>query len=146
MNGDFMEIQRDVVWYQGYFPNEAVHEMDFISGREAHVWDAPTESLRESAKRCYKVLSCEAKDRAQRFRRPLDQYNYIVSHSMKRLILAAYVGCDPSHLEFQVASYGKPFIFNPTGSIQYNMTRTKNAACIAVTNNKEIGIDLDKVN
>src|SRR5688500_297950 len=71
---------------------------------------------------------------------------YIVSRAMQRQLLASYVGGPPSEIQFGYVAMGKPTLSrpNPIG-LQFNTTHSGRLAIIAVTANRDVGVDVEQV-
>lgn len=72
--------------------------------------------------------------------------HYIVSRSMQRQLLAAYVGGSSADIQFGVVAMGKPTLSRPNDiGLQFNTTHSGNLVIMAVTTNREVGVDVEKV-
>jgi 4'-phosphopantetheinyl transferase len=71
---------------------------------------------------------------------------YIVSRAMQRQLLASYVGGSPSDIQFGYVAMGKPTLSrpNPIG-LQFNTTHSGRLVIIAVTANRDVGVDVEQV-
>ncbi len=73
-----------------------------------------------------------------------DRQTFYQSHNALRLILSHYLSEKPGEIEYELTSYGKPFLKNK--SIQFNLSHTDRMAVIAVTADAQIGIDIENLN
>ena len=72
---------------------------------------------------------------------------YIIAHGLTRMLLGELVGADSNALEFDRGPKGKPYLggaFADRG-IQFNMTHTSHLTLIAVTRNREVGVDVERI-
>lgn len=116
-----------------------------VSRSELHIWRINLGNVNYQFKYLISLLSSEEIKRAKRFIFEHDSYRYQVTHSMKRLILANYLDCNPQDLHFEIGSYGKPEIMklqNPL-KIQFNSSYSRNLILVAVTVEDSIGIDIE---
>jgi 4'-phosphopantetheinyl transferase len=71
---------------------------------------------------------------------------YIVSRAMQRQLLANYVGGHPSEISFGVVAMGKPTLSKPNDiGLTFNTTHSGDLVIIAVTANRDVGVDVEKV-
>jgi 4'-phosphopantetheinyl transferase len=141
-------LQSHSKWKEVGYPEKAIIEKEFHSGREVHVWRADTNVSWDIVSNLYQTLSLEERIKAEKFRFSLDQKRYIVSHAILRLILAAYVEEDPTELKFETTEYRKPKLVNRIGknSIQFNMSHSENVVCYSMSSIHDVGIDIEYVN
>lgn len=97
--------------------------------------------------RCLGMLSESEKRRAARFRSAEAGSRFVVAHGYLRQILAGYAGVDPGDLCFNVSEYGKPslMIGGKGAGIRFNLAHSEDSALVAVTEGREIGVDIESV-
>lgn len=116
-----------------------------ISRSELHIWRINLDNVNYQFKYLISLLSSEEIERSKRFIFERDSYRYQVTHSMKRLIIANYLDCNPQCLCFEIGSHGKPALTklqNPLG-IQFNISHSRDLILIAITVEDSIGIDIE---
>ena len=115
-----------------------------LHAREIHLWRA---KISRSAKlaRCSSVLSPDELVRAARFHFPEDSNRFIATCAAVRMILARYLGAEPSALEFGTGCHGKPFVVNPFMDIRFNVSHSHDLAIVAVSRGREVGVDVEWV-
>jgi 4'-phosphopantetheinyl transferase len=116
-----------------------------ISRSELHVWRVNLDDINYQLEYLISLLSPEETKRSKRFIFDRDRHCYQVTHSMKRLILANYLDCDPQCLHFKIESYGKPALANLQSplKIQFNISHSRDLILIAITVEDQIGIDIE---
>lgn len=116
-----------------------------ISRSELHVWQVNLDNINYQLKYLISLLSSEEIKRSKRFTFDRDRHCYQVTHSMKRLILANYLDCNPQCLRFEIGSYGKPILDNLRNplKIQFNISHSRDLILIAITVEDPIGIDIE---
>lgn len=116
-----------------------------ITRSELHAWRINLNNVNYQLKYLTSLLSPEEIKRSKRFTFDRDRHCYQVAHSMKRLILANYLDCDPQCLHFKIESYGKPALANLQSplKIQFNISHSHDLILIAVTVEDPIGIDIE---
>ena len=73
-------------------------------------------------------------------------HQFVVSRAMQRQLLANYVGGSPSDINFGVVAMGKPTLSKPNEiGLKFNTTHSGNLVIIAVTKNRDVGVDTEKV-
>ncbi len=96
----------------------------------------------------FEILNLEERARALRFVRPRDRRRFLLCRSALRLILGRLTGIAPERLEFRAGPGGKPELEpeqNPSGSLRFNVTHSADLALIAVTDGREVGVDLERI-
>jgi 4'-phosphopantetheinyl transferase len=82
--------------------------------------------------------------RARRFDR--DRLLYLTAHAAKRVVLAPLVGAQPSDLEFEIHSRGKPRLagmFAGCG-VEFNLSHSADLVLVAVIRGRAIGVDVER--
>lgn len=93
------------------------------------------------------LLGPDEKSRADRFHRLSDRERYIAAHGALRTILAHYTTGDPARLRFEATRFGKPAIRREEGwpDLRFNLSDSGDFAVCAVTFDREVGIDLERI-
>jgi len=107
------------------------------------VWFLDKEKLSTLSYHWEDVISAEEQQRANRFHFIEDKQAFIIYHACKRLILSSYLKISPQDIKIFLQEKGKPFLKN--SSLTFNLSHTKDAAILAVTNDTEVGVDLEKI-
>ena len=118
-----------------------------INCQEIHLWKCFFETeLVDSAKFQRLLSNCESQ-RAARFVYRHDRRRYIFFHGALRTILGAYTHVQPHLLEFSQNKYGKPFILTRDNSckLQFSLSHSKDIALIAITRDREVGVDVEYI-
>ena len=112
---------------------------------ELHIWTIDCDAARHTMASADRFLSAAEKDRAGRFRFDLHRDRYVVAHVAMRSILGAYLDRNPHDLTFAVEGNGKPVLVLESDSIplRFNLSHSHNAALIAVTRDRTVGIDIE---
>jgi 4'-phosphopantetheinyl transferase len=112
---------------------------------EIHVWKVPLLPQETSPGHLERLLSCEEKQRSDKFLFDHLRQRYIITHSALRVVLAGYLGKLPETLQFGHGRFGKPFLVDPPGALAFNLSHCEDLALIAVAARKAVGIDVEKV-
>ncbi len=115
---------------------------------EAHVWFSIPESVQddELLQRFKTLLSDEELDKYRRFHFPADRHRYLVSHTLLRKTLSAYIDLPPADWYFSHNEHGRPEIANPgLPPLRFNLTHTNGLVCCLVTLDDDCGIDAEKI-
>lgn len=109
-----------------------------------HVWSFDLEGPTEVVARCRTLLSPEERHRADRFVFERDRVRHTVAHATLRHLLSRYCGVVPTSLAFATSPAGKPAL-HPDAGICFNLTHSENRGLLAVSVDRELGIDLERV-
>ena len=114
---------------------------------EVHVWHLSLDVDEDTRVRGMSVLSESEKRRAAGFHLARDEARFVVSHGCLRHILARYTGTEPETLSFVISEFGKPSLkaVREEGSVRFNMAHSGDAALVAVSHDREIGVDIEFV-
>jgi 4'-phosphopantetheinyl transferase len=92
-----------------------------------------------------KVLSSAERERAAKFKFEKDRACYVASHAALRNILGWYLRIEPLALEFSAGPQGKPELESKSDrhALQFNLSHSHEAALVAVTLGRQIGVDIE---
>jgi 4'-phosphopantetheinyl transferase len=122
--------------------------MDFsLSKNDIHIWCASLNQQPSRFQRLAQTLSADERMRAERFYFEKDRRRFIVRRGLLRTILGCYLGIEPNRLRFCYGPYGKPALAETSGGIalRFNLAHSQGLALYAITHDREIGIDLERV-
>jgi 4'-phosphopantetheinyl transferase len=85
--------------------------------------------------------------RANRFYFEKDRKHFAVARGFLRLLLGWYLNTDPMQLQFAYGAWGKPSLAGEFGEnqLRFNMSHSHGVALYAVTEGREIGVDVEHV-
>lgn len=113
-----------------------------------HVWGFSLSAEPHCVARCWEYLAPDERARAVRFIHPADRDEFIVAHGVLRAVLARYAGATPPGLRFAQGPAGKPFLIDSAGSgpsLSFNLSHSRSRALLAVSDGRELGVDLEKL-
>jgi 4'-phosphopantetheinyl transferase len=87
------------------------------------------------------TLSPDELERASHFRSARDRERFIGTRSALRNILAGYLRCEPSAIEFSHNEHGKPRV----RALHFSFSRSHELAVCAVSLTSEVGVDLERI-
>jgi 4'-phosphopantetheinyl transferase len=109
-------------------------------GTEIHLWradlDAPGWPRRDE-------LPAAERDRAAEFLRPEPARRWVAARWALRIALGRYLDEDPTEIELTLSDRGKPRLAAP-GSLRFNLSHSEALALIAVCEEREIGVDVER--
>lgn len=70
---------------------------------------------------------------------------YLLSRGLLRLLLARYLGTDPSALEFGQLEHGKPVLSNPVTDITFSISHSAGVVAHAFARGRRIGVDIEQL-
>ena len=118
-----------------------------LAAGQVHVWLVRADDAALCMACCENLISTVERDRAARFKFEKDRRLYTAAHAALRSILAGYLNVAPGDLEFEIGQRGKPRLA-PTFSIdslEFNLSHSSEVALIAVTREREIGVDVEHI-
>lgn len=110
---------------------------------EAHIWLARLDERK--AADLMRILSDDELARTERFRFERDKKQFIAARGFLRIILGKYLETDPGEPRFEYSKYGKPSIAGTQNEIKFNLSHSDGLALYAVTREREIGVDLERI-
>jgi len=123
-------------------PIAAVIDAPRASGTDGvALWFAKLDTLRERIPHYLELLGTEELERAARFRFDVDRERFIIAHGLLRTLLGERLGARPGELRIARGPYGKPYIEGT--DLRFNLSDTKDALLIAITQGGEIGADIE---
>jgi 4'-phosphopantetheinyl transferase len=91
------------------------------------------------------ILNKIEKENAACFKFSIDRQRYQATHIFLRHLLSYYGQLAPEQWTFSKNSYGKPAVSNFKYQwLQFNLSYSKNFIAYAITNNRSVGIDIEK--
>jgi len=105
------------------------------------VWTATLADLLPRAEAYRATLDPTEKERMARFRFEVDRERFLLGHGWLREVLGTYLLCAPASLSFSRGRYGKPFLEGHP--LRFNISDTKDAVAIAVSKEREVGVDIE---
>jgi 4'-phosphopantetheinyl transferase len=110
------------------------------------IWTADLDLSPHEICRLEDTLSSDERERVTKFHFARDRGRFIASRGILRDILARYLGRSPAALHFSYGPFGKPSLADDCASdLRFNLSHSGNAALYAVTRNREIGVDVERI-
>jgi 4'-phosphopantetheinyl transferase len=118
-----------------------------IGPHAVHVWRialAQPEGVRLHYR---KFFSPDEIERADRFYFDKDRNHFTIARGTLREILGGYLKLPPDQLAFVYGAQGKPSLAAPHNSsgIYFNLSHSGDIALLAVTRNRELGVDVEQI-
>lgn len=88
------------------------------------------------------TLDDEERLRLKRFAREKDQKRYVLSHAIKRIVLAEYLQLEPSQLTFDKTPFGKPYC-EQADAPYFNISHSGDWIVFAVSVFGDVGVDVE---
>ncbi|MDH5642206.1 MAG: 4'-phosphopantetheinyl transferase superfamily protein, partial [Nitrospira sp.] len=115
-----------------------------INPHEIHVWGFVLDISESELTVATQFLSDDEQERIHRLSSDRHRRHRIAAHAGLRLLLGRYSETLSGQLVIQKTPAGKPFLQNRP-SVRFNLTHSHGRALIAITKDREVGIDLEKV-
>jgi 4'-phosphopantetheinyl transferase len=110
---------------------------------QIHVWRVALNQNPDRLPELKAILSEEERARAARFHFEKDRNQFIESRAALRLLLSQYLKVPPAGMTYSLAAQGKPGLSD--SDLHFNLSRRDGLALIAVTQGREVGIDVELV-
>lgn len=94
---------------------------------------------------CESLLSEEENKKASSFIFEKDRYSYIITQCILRKLLSLFMDCEPDEIIFRRGSKGKPYIFNNTGNLFFNISHSRDLLIVGLSRNVDIGVDVEYI-
>jgi len=123
-------------------PQVGTIQADSIRPGEVHVWKASLDvddAARTSARR---LLSREENRRSLEFFDPVASGRFVVGRGILRSILGRYTGTRPEEVKIHAGGSSKPSL-GAHAPLKFNLTHSGGVALVAVSVDREVGIDLE---
>jgi len=118
-----------------------------LQENEVHLWRLYLDKLAVDENRWRALLSQDEITRADRFHFESDRQNFTATRALLRILLAAYVACDPKELTFLYGEREKPSLAPPLGGgqVEFNVSHSGARALIAIARGRAVGVDLEQI-
>lgn len=119
-----------------------------MEDRTIHVWGFSLDGSPSFLEQCRSWMSEDECGRAARFIRQQDHVRFVLAHGGLRVVLARYTGLDPSALMFHLGLTGKPALLNrrvPQHLLEFNLSHSRGRMLMAISNEQDIGVDLEQI-
>jgi 4'-phosphopantetheinyl transferase len=90
----------------------------------------------------WQVLSPFEQERALRLRAGELRQHFVYAHYAVRQILATYLRCSPTAVQFSYGPHGKPSLADGA-PVRFNLTHSDQLALLAISTDQEIGVDIE---
>jgi 4'-phosphopantetheinyl transferase len=126
----------------GLFTNSSIQQR----AGQVDVWMTSLSGVSSSEQRaCVQLLSEPERARWHRFLVEDAQLQYLVTRALVRTTLSRYAGVPAQAWQFETNAYGRPHISHPQAlrDLRFNLSNTTGLVACAVSEDCEIGIDVE---
>ncbi len=117
-----------------------------LEGNTVDIWTANLDLSPHELCGVEDTLSPDERERAAKFHFAGDWRRFIASRGILRDIVARYLGRSASALRFSYGAFGKPALADDCdGDLRFNLSHSGSVALYAVTRNREIGVDVERI-
>lgn len=115
---------------------------------EVHVWTVRLERPLPEAEILRTCVPVSERDRAARLPMERHRRRFLRTRIALRRILAEYMDAEPCEIPIEIAGNGKPGLGKCGKELppRFNLTHSHDLALVAVTCQREVGVDLEHVN
>lgn len=110
-----------------------------------HVWQSALDVPAARLDALHTHLTPDEVARAERYRFVAPGRRFVAARGLLREILGAYLDVAPAELRFQQNAWGKPLLAQPRDALQFNLAHTDDLLLVAVTADRAVGIDVERV-
>ena len=124
-------------------------EMSDLQKPEIHLWFADLNGLDRYARSNVfaKWLHTAEKNRYNRYLSQSQREHFLFGRGLLKAILSKYVGCEPTDVQFEIDTRGKPFLSsNNATCLSFNLSHSGKRFVVAVSKNHDLGVDLENIN
>ena len=114
----------------------------FGTDNEIHIWRIPVRPVFNGG---IKLLSAAEKKRLNGFRNNHSKDTFFSSRIAMRKLFSSYLDMPVDSIQFDTRTHGKPCIHLDNDRFEFNLTHSGSLILLAVSNNVEIGIDIEAV-
>lgn len=111
---------------------------------EIHLWTVSLDTSINQIEKLQSVLSPEEIKKTAYYKYEPLQHNYIVTQSVLRMLLSAYLDIRPVDVQMGVHKKGKPYLINDP-SLFFNISNSQGICVYAFSRDVEVGIDVEKI-
>lgn len=118
-----------------------------LGDSELHVWRVDLDLQTSRIPTLKTFLSPDEAERSNRFVFQLDRDRFIVARAALKAIIELYTGSPAAQLRFSYGPHGKPSLEAKPGhnALRFNLSHSSGFALIAITRDREVGIDLETI-
>ena len=118
-----------------------------LSSGELHLWRVSLDRPPETDALSSGILSAEERVRAERLVRAVDRQRFIAAHTALRAILGRYLSTAGDRIEIRARNDTKPELApSPrVPPLRFNLSHSEGLAIVAVTLDREVGVDVEQV-
>lgn len=117
-----------------------------IAADVVDVWEAPLTLSDNEVAQLFELLSLGEQARSRGFVNDRGYRQYVISRARMRQVLSRYTGAPAQDIHFTIVGDGKPALaVQGDPKIFFNNTHSGELGLIAVTANREVGIDMERV-
>ncbi|MDJ1169705.1 4'-phosphopantetheinyl transferase superfamily protein [Roseofilum sp. BLCC_M154] len=116
-----------------------------LCDRQLHLWWADLNPFMPQLAKLRSYLSVDELERSQRFHFDEHRRYFILARGVLRSLLAQYLNCHPSDLQFTYSQRGKPALALPQSELNFNVSHSKNYALYGFALNAPLGVDIEAI-
>ncbi len=118
-----------------------------LGGDEVHVWRADLADLEavDAVAPAAGILTPDERERAAHVQPEGTRRRFVATRAALRHILARYVDATPQAIRFAYGADGKPTLAAGSGHLQFNLSHSDTLALCAVTRDRAVGIDVERI-
>jgi 4'-phosphopantetheinyl transferase len=143
---DHAGIETALSWRRSGF--EATHSLPPLLDPDAvYLWWINLDWNEHEIATAFSELAVDERQRANRYRRPLDRIRFVTARTCLRRVLGSILDIAPGRVSFERGEHGKPRLAAEFElyDVRFNLAHSEHLAVLAITSGREIGVDLESV-
>jgi len=116
-----------------------------LSDRHLHLWWADLNPFMPQLAKFRSCLSVDEQERADHFHFDEHRQYFILARGILRSLLAQYLTCHPSDIQFTYSQRGKPALALPQSELNFNISHSQNYALYGFALNASLGVDIETI-
>lgn len=115
-----------------------------INQNEIHIYSLNFSEDNSLLEKFNHLLSDDERKKIEQYKFPNDRKRAGETFLYRRLIISNYINTNPRMIAFNKTSFGKPILIEANNSgVQFNYSHTEGKFLFALSNNSEIGVDIE---
>jgi len=118
-----------------------------LAEHEIQVWSVAASELQGVFETLEQFLAEDEMHRADKYRFDRDRTLFVTCRGLLRVLLAAFTGLDPRHVQFATGPVGKPYLVTQEGlaAIRFNVSHSHGRVLLGFSRVRELGVDVEQV-
>jgi len=124
-----------------------IPEVPQFAAGDVHVWLARTSDIASRTVRMLAgVMAADERERLSRFAAELHRRQYAIGRGLLRMLIGAYLECEPQFVRFAYGPTGKPQLAGQAFErLRFNVAHSGEVVALAFAKSADVGIDVERI-